>query len=181
MHNSSLFASRLGLWALLVLVIACAYWGATLIAAFALLVLLLAFGASLWSRSVLAKTSVSIGDGQTACHAGDTLPLSLTVHSRSIFPLIWLCTLLLPQNLPRWGAQLCYTLMCTLFGLLFGVLYAPWQAILFGLSFEKTLAWIAAGFAFDVTHALGNFAASFLIFPILNLLRKINQSKSAVG
>ena len=90
MHNSSLFASQLGLWALLVLVIACAYWGATLIAAFALLVLLLAFGASLWSRSVLAKTSVSIGDGQTACHAGDTLPLSLTVHSRSIFPLIWL-------------------------------------------------------------------------------------------
>ena len=90
MHNSSLFASRLGLGALLVLAIACAYWGATLMAAFVLLVLLLAFGASLWSRNVLSRTSVSIGEGQTACHAGDTLPLTLTVHSRSIFPLIWL-------------------------------------------------------------------------------------------
>ena len=37
MHNSSLFASRLGLGALLILVIACAYWGATLMAAFVLL------------------------------------------------------------------------------------------------------------------------------------------------
>ena len=90
MHNSSLFASRLGLCALLVLAIACAYWGATLIAAFLLLVLLLGLGASLWSRNVLAKASVSIGDHQTACHAGDTLPLTLTVHSRSLFPLIWL-------------------------------------------------------------------------------------------
>ena len=90
MHNSSLFASRLGLGALLVLAITCVYWGATLIAAFVLLVFLLSLGACLWSRSVLARTSVSIGDGQTACHAGDTLPLTLTVHSRSPFPLIWL-------------------------------------------------------------------------------------------
>ena len=90
MHNSSLFASRLGLAALLVLAIACVYWGASLIAAFLLLVLLLGFGASLWSSSVLHKTSVQIGEGQTACHAGDTLPLTLIVHSRSLFPLIWL-------------------------------------------------------------------------------------------
>ena len=90
MHNSSLFASRLGLAALLVLAIACLYWGATLIAAFVLMVWLLSLGACLWSRSVLEKTSVSIGDGQTACHAGDTLPLTLSVHSRSLFPLIWL-------------------------------------------------------------------------------------------
>ena len=90
MHNSSLFSSRLGLAALLVLSIACLYWGAALIAAFLLLVLLLGFGASLWSSSVLRKTSVQIADGQTACHAGDTLPLTLIVRSRSLFPLIWL-------------------------------------------------------------------------------------------
>ena len=90
MHNSSLFSSRLGLAALLVLSIACLYWGAVLIAAFLLLVLLLGFGASLWSSSVLRKTSVQIADGQTACHAGDTLPLTLIVRSRSLFPLIWL-------------------------------------------------------------------------------------------
>lgn len=90
MHNSSLFASRLGLAALLAAAVACAYWGAMLIAAFLLLVFLLGLGASLWSRNVLGKTSVSIAEGQNACHAGDTLPLVLHVHSRSLFPLIWL-------------------------------------------------------------------------------------------
>ncbi len=98
-----------------------------------------------------------------------------------IFSLCWLCTLLLPTRLPRFAAQICYTLLCTLFGLLFGVLYAPWQALLYGLSFEKMLAWIAAGFSFDVTHAIGNFAASFLIFPLLHLLQKINRNKGVVG
>ena len=90
MHNSSLFASRLGLVLLLGFAIACVYWNAMLIAAFLLVVFFLCLGACLWSRSVLAKTTVEIGDGQTACHAGDTLPLSLTIRSRSIFPLIWL-------------------------------------------------------------------------------------------
>ncbi|MBQ4265069.1 MAG: DUF58 domain-containing protein [Clostridia bacterium] len=90
MHNSSIFASWPGLICLLVLVIASVYFGATLIAAFLLLVLLLCLGACLWSRNVLAKTTASLGEGQTACHAGETLPLTLTVRSRSLFPLVWL-------------------------------------------------------------------------------------------
>lgn len=98
-----------------------------------------------------------------------------------IFPLCWLCTLALPTNLPKWGAQICYTLVCTLFGLLFGTLYAPWQMLMYGLSFEKMLAWIAFGIPYDVIHAIGNFAASFLVFPLLNLLQKINLNKGAVG
>jgi len=90
MHNSSIFASWPGLICLLALVIASVYFGATLIAAFLLLVFLLCLGACLWSKNVLSKTTVAIGEGQTACHAGDTLPLTLTVRSRSLFPLIWL-------------------------------------------------------------------------------------------
>lgn len=90
MYNSSIFASWLGLLIVLGAVIASAYYGATMIAAFLLLVLLLALSACLWSRSVLDKTTVSIVEGQTACHAGDTMPLTLSVRSRSFFPLIWL-------------------------------------------------------------------------------------------
>lgn len=90
MYNSSIFASWLGLLMLLGAVIASAYFGATLIAAFLLLVLLLSLSACLWSRSVLSRTTVSIADGQTACHAGETLPLTLSVRSRSFFPLVWL-------------------------------------------------------------------------------------------
>lgn len=92
-----------------------------------------------------------------------------------IFPLVWLVTLLVPRKFPLWARQICYTLICTLFGLLFGVLYAPWQALVFIKSFEiKTiLAWIAAGFTYDVIHAVGNFTASFLIIPLANILQKI--------
>lgn len=90
MHNSSLFASLPGLILLLGAVIAAAYFGAMLIAAFLLLIFLLCASACLWSRGVLDKASVSIDDGQTACHAGDTLPITLRLRSRSFFPLIWL-------------------------------------------------------------------------------------------
>lgn len=94
MHNSSIFASLPGLVLLLGLVIAAAYFSATMIAAFLLLILLLCAAACLWSRSVLGKTSVSISDGQTACHAGDRLPITLNIRSRSFFPLIWLDVIL---------------------------------------------------------------------------------------
>lgn len=94
MHNSSLFASLPGLALLLGLVIAAAYFGATIIAAFLLLIFLLCASACLWSRGVLDKTSISLGDGQTACHAGDTLQISLQIRSRSFFPLIWLDVIL---------------------------------------------------------------------------------------
>jgi len=92
-----------------------------------------------------------------------------------IFPLIWLCTLAIPKSWKGAPLQIACTVLCTLFGLLFGVLYAPWQAVMFGLNFEKTLAWIAAGFTFDILHAIGNFAGSFLILPLARLLKRIQK------
>jgi len=90
MHNSSIFSSPLGLGLLLALTIAGAYFGSAAVSAFALLLLLLCACARLWSGGVLEKTTLSIDDGQTACHAGDTITLTLRVFSRSLFPLIWL-------------------------------------------------------------------------------------------
>ena len=98
-----------------------------------------------------------------------------------IFPLCWLCTLLVPVHISERKRQVLYTLICTLFGLCFGTMYAPWQALLWGLDFEKTLAWIAAGLPWDVLHAVGNFAASFLILPMVKLLQKIERQTNAVG
>ena len=90
MYNSSIFASWLGIALLLGLAIAGAYFGAVLITAFALLLVLLCLSARLWSRNVLDKTCVTLDDGQTACYAGDSLTLRFRVHSQSLFPLIWL-------------------------------------------------------------------------------------------
>lgn len=90
-----------------------------------------------------------------------------------IFPLCHFVTLLVPQRMSRRKQQVFYTLICTFFGIAFGTLYSPWQAIMFGLSFEKTLAWIAAGFTFDIVHAIGNFAMSFTVMPLSGALDRI--------
>jgi hypothetical protein len=59
--------------------------------------------------------------------------------------------MLLPKQMPKRVSSIIYMLVCALHGLVFGILYAPAQALMFGLSFEATLAWIASGFPFDMT------------------------------
>ena len=97
-----------------------------------------------------------------------------------IFPLCWLCTLAVPQGISLVKRQICYTLICTAFGLFFGTLYAPWAALIFLKSFDisKILAWIVAGIPYDLIHAAGNFAASLLVIPLVKLLRKIESSRA---
>ena len=83
--------------------------------------------------------------------------------------------MLLPKHLPQRLAAVLYPLVCALYGLAFGALYAPGQALLFGLNFEETLLWIAAGFPFDVTHAVSNFCMGLLILPLSSLLTRLTQ------
>lgn len=91
-----------------------------------------------------------------------------------IWTVLWGITMLIPKNLPpKWA--FIYPIICGLHGLAFGTLYAPAQALMFGLNFQQTIAWIAAGFPFDCMHAIGDFMAGFLIFPLTKLLRKIDR------
>ena len=68
-----------------------------------------------------------------------------------------------------------YPLVCSLHGLCFGTLYAPAQALMFGLNMQQTLAWIVAGLPWDVVHAIGNAGAGLLIVPLTSLLRRLNR------
>lgn len=90
-----------------------------------------------------------------------------------IWTLLWGATMLLPRRMPRAVKCVVYPAVCALHGLLFGVLYAPAQALLFGLSFEGTLAWIAAGLPFDVIHGVGNLCVGLLIVPLSELLSRL--------
>ena len=94
-----------------------------------------------------------------------------------LWAILWGVTMLLPRNMPRRVAIPVYMGVCALHGLCFGTLYAPFQAVVFGLDFAKTLAWIAAGLPFDVIHALGNLAAGALIVPLVELLRRLEKSR----
>ncbi len=92
-----------------------------------------------------------------------------------IWTVLWAVTMLLPKKLPPKIAPFLYMILCGLHGLLYGVLYAPFQALLFGLDWRGTVAWIAAGFPFDVIHAVSNFCCGTLILPIVRALRHADR------
>ena len=92
-----------------------------------------------------------------------------------IWTVLWGVTMLLPQNMPKKIAVPVYMLVCGLHGLAFGTLYAPAQALMFGLSLKGTIAWIVAGLPWDAVHALGNLAAGTLTVPLSFLSTKIEK------
>ena len=94
-------------------------------------------------------------------------------HNVYIWAILWAATMLLPLKMPRRVACFVYPAVCCLHGLFFGVLSAPVQALFFGLNFEQTLVWIAAGAAFDITHAIGNLVAGLLVLPMSELLLRL--------
>ena len=92
-----------------------------------------------------------------------------------IWTILWGITMLLPKKLEDKFGAIIYPIVCALHGLAYGTLYAPAQAILFGLDFEGMIAWIVAGFPFDIIHAVGNLVAGLLIIPLVKLLRKLEK------
>ncbi len=95
-----------------------------------------------------------------------------------LWTILWGVTMLLPKKMPKWLAIIVYPTVCALHGLFYGILYSPAQAIMFDLNFSETLAWIAAGFPFDVIHAVGNLAVGFLILPLSELLGRLEKGQA---
>lgn len=88
-----------------------------------------------------------------------------------IWTLLWGAVMLLPKNIPSKARPIIYMSVCALHGFLFGTLYAPAQAIMFGLDFKATMAWIAAGLPWDFVHGVSNFFCGILICPIISVLK----------
>lgn len=92
-----------------------------------------------------------------------------------IWTVLWAVTMLLPKNMPKKWAVIVYPLVCALHGLCYGTLYAPAQAILFGLDFKGMLLWIAAGFPWDILQAVGNIVAGLIVFPLSEAMLKLRK------
>ena len=90
-----------------------------------------------------------------------------------IWTILFLITLLLPKGLPKKFKAVVYPVVCAMHGFAFGTLYAPAQALMFGLNFEQTIAWIVAGIPFDIIHGISNFVAGLLVLPTSELLSKL--------
>lgn len=95
-----------------------------------------------------------------------------------IWTVLWGMTMLIPKRMPIKLAIPVYMLVCALHGLMFGVLYAPFQALIYGFDFKAALAWIASGLPFDVIHAISNFWVGTLIVPLATVLNKLERKYS---
>ena len=92
-----------------------------------------------------------------------------------VWTVLWAAVMLLPKNMPQKLKPIVYIAVASLHGFLFGTLYAPAQALLFGFDFKQTLMWIAAGIPFDIIHGVSNFVCSMLIIPIIEVLKRVNR------
>ena len=88
---------------------------------------------------------------------------------------LWGGVMLLPRGMGPGARAIAYPLVCCLHGLLYGALYAPAQALLFGLDFNGMIAWIIAGLPWDLIHGLGNLAAGLLVLPFSHVLLRLNK------
>lgn len=92
-----------------------------------------------------------------------------------IWTVLWGVTMLLPKSMPLKIATPVYMTVCALHGLCYGTLYAPFQALYFGLGLKAAIAWIVAGLPWDAVHALGNLAFGTLIVPFSRLISKLDR------
>lgn len=88
-----------------------------------------------------------------------------------VWTALWGAVMLLPKKMPGKIRPLVYMSVCAAHGFLFGTLYAPAQALLFGLSFQGMISWIIAGLPFDIMHGISNFFCGILIVPLISVLR----------
>ena len=88
---------------------------------------------------------------------------------------LWGMTMLLPRKMPTMVACIVYPAVCCLHGLIYGAMYAPVQALMFGLNFEGMVAWIIAGLPFDMIHGVSNFFCGLLIVPVARTLQRIER------
>ena len=92
-----------------------------------------------------------------------------------LWAILWGAVMLLPKELPRKARPLVYMAVSALHGFLFGTLYAPAQALLYGLTAKQTLAWIAAGLPYDAIHGVSNFVCGILTVPVIRALQSAEE------
>lgn len=92
-----------------------------------------------------------------------------------VWTVLWGAVMFLPKNLPKKIRPFIYMAVSAAHGFLFGILYAPAQALLFGMSLKGIVGWIIAGLPWDCIHGISNFFCGILIVPVISVLRIIER------
>ncbi len=89
-----------------------------------------------------------------------------------IWTILWALIMLIPKNASIKAKAIASAIFCACHGLMYGTLYAPMQAIMYGLSFKGMIAWIMVGLPFDIIHMIGNIVLALLIVPLYKIIKK---------
>lgn len=92
-----------------------------------------------------------------------------------IWAVLWGAAMLLPRNLTGPVQTVVYMAVCALHGFSYGTLYAPMQALMYGLNFQGMIAWIVAGLPWDLVHGFSNLVCGLLIVPLIRILRLADE------
>ena len=90
-----------------------------------------------------------------------------------IWAVLWGMAMLIPEKIKPSLLTVCFMGVCSIHGFIYGTLYAPFQAVAFGLTFKGMLTWIVAGLPYDVIHGVSNFFMGALVMPLYLPLKKV--------
>ena len=93
-----------------------------------------------------------------------------------IWAILWGMTMLIPKKLPEKTKNILYVTFCGLHGFLFGTLYLPANALMFGFTFEQSLAWWIQSLPYDLIHGVSNLCVGLLIIPMVHILQRLNKN-----
>ena len=93
-----------------------------------------------------------------------------------VWAILWGAAMLIPEGLGKKAKLVLYTVICTLHGLCFGLLYVPVQMI-YNSDMKYIISWLTVGFiTADIYHAIGNcIFGILLIIPLSELLIKLEN------
>ncbi|MBR4911027.1 MAG: hypothetical protein IKZ47_06890 [Clostridia bacterium] len=93
-----------------------------------------------------------------------------------LWAILWALAMLIPRNIPPVPLSACAMAVCAIHGLFYGTLYAPFQALYFGLTFKGMINWIITGLPWDFIHCISNMLMGALVYPVYLPFKKAIDS-----
>lgn len=91
-----------------------------------------------------------------------------------LWTILWAVGMLFLRKESKWYI---FSIIGLLHGITFGIMYAPFQMMMFNFSFQQIIAWILAGLPWDVTHGISNAIIAILCPSFIKLITRLEKER----
>lgn len=92
-----------------------------------------------------------------------------------IWFVLWAVVMLVPKGINPKIKTVVYMVICASHGFCYGILYAPVHMLVYGMNLKAIIAWIVAGFPWDMVHGTSNFFCTLLVVPLVKALKSAQK------